>query len=370
MRCGSVRKMLGPYFDGELPQDKAEDVRRHLSSCFACAEELRTLQAVEQMVLMAAVEEPAEDSLRALQSRLESRIEAEKPRSEKRRAHRSVLRWIIHPYPRWRLAGAVASAALVAVFVLALWQREFRHQVMPSSGLDYAARSPSTLSNVAPGDSVVRLSKGAGKFALPRGSNETSIALTGSRSPLLVLDEFSALGCYSVSSPGMARIQASKHNLYSHSASDAAFLLSAGDPERIYALGLFYQDHNQPHEAKNQFELIVTNHSRSDVADNAQFQLNEHYSSFEDVSDETERWRSRREMWQAFLDRYPTTDLKEEARWRLAESWYYFASASGKPEDLREAMQILSQTRAIITGGERQGMLRFQIDDLKSKLTL
>lgn len=72
--CDAVQAELGALLDEELPEDLADEVRRHASRCPACAAELEQLRAVRARVRRAGHSEPrAPESLRERVQRLARR---------------------------------------------------------------------------------------------------------------------------------------------------------------------------------------------------------------------------------------------------------------------------------------------------------
>jgi predicted anti-sigma-YlaC factor YlaD len=60
MRCEELSGLLDLYLDGELPEEMARKVDRHLLRCLACAHEVRTLEQTRAMLREAVA--PSETS--------------------------------------------------------------------------------------------------------------------------------------------------------------------------------------------------------------------------------------------------------------------------------------------------------------------
>ncbi len=58
MRCEEARTLLDLYLDGELPQELADRLDRHLLRCAGCAGEIRTLE--QTLTLLRGAVESAE----------------------------------------------------------------------------------------------------------------------------------------------------------------------------------------------------------------------------------------------------------------------------------------------------------------------
>jgi anti-sigma factor RsiW len=50
MRCEELRSLLDLYLDGELPEEAAQKLDRHLLRCPACTYEVRTLEQTRAML--------------------------------------------------------------------------------------------------------------------------------------------------------------------------------------------------------------------------------------------------------------------------------------------------------------------------------
>lgn len=60
MRCDELRGLIDLYLDGELPEETAQKLDRHLLRCPACAYEIRALEQTRAMLREAIP--PAETS--------------------------------------------------------------------------------------------------------------------------------------------------------------------------------------------------------------------------------------------------------------------------------------------------------------------
>jgi hypothetical protein len=119
MRCSSVRKVLGSYLDGELPERKAKRVQKHLAECSACAWELGSFQKIDELGKW-AVESAPEGYWEGYLARLHRRMEREDRDSETpgffiRRLHFAAEYWLRKVSPA--LAAALVIAALIAGYM-------------------------------------------------------------------------------------------------------------------------------------------------------------------------------------------------------------------------------------------------------------
>jgi anti-sigma factor RsiW len=96
-----IADRLSAHLAGSLPPRDAEEVRRHLSTCAACTEELRLLEEAR------AVAPPVEVDVRPwFASRVAARAAAERPRP------------VGQPWWRWAFAGGAAVAAALAILLV------------------------------------------------------------------------------------------------------------------------------------------------------------------------------------------------------------------------------------------------------------
>lgn len=72
MRCEELRGLLDLYLDGELPEESARRIDRHLLRCQGCAYEARTLEQTVAMLREAV--SPAE-ALPAFHERTAARLQ-------------------------------------------------------------------------------------------------------------------------------------------------------------------------------------------------------------------------------------------------------------------------------------------------------
>lgn len=114
--------MLGPYFDGELPERKAETVHAHLAICSGCRSEFARLKALQGLLRegFAASTEGESSDL----NRLAMRIREEIDRSEREERKGSWKPAWPHPVFRWsRIAVPVAvTGALVAAVIFTIYK--------------------------------------------------------------------------------------------------------------------------------------------------------------------------------------------------------------------------------------------------------
>lgn len=116
---------LTALLDGALPPERAEEVRRHLGACPACAAEAARLRSA--LALLGALPPPPEPSP-FFASRLEARLRDERGRPGAWRA------WLAAA--RWRLAVPAAALALVAVLAVTASVHRARQEQAIAAELD------------------------------------------------------------------------------------------------------------------------------------------------------------------------------------------------------------------------------------------
>jgi hypothetical protein len=115
MNCEDIRQKFVDYLTGELPAGDLADIRRHLTSCSPCREELEGLSAIWTKLGVLPQEQPSA----ALRTRFYERLEAYKEGLGKGRAKagagRDLSRWLGR---MWALRPAVSfSAAAILIFL-------------------------------------------------------------------------------------------------------------------------------------------------------------------------------------------------------------------------------------------------------------
>ena len=106
MRCGRVRRLLSQHVDGELDQDSAERVQRHVSTCPDCRAYRGELSEMRELLKASAALSPPADLPDRVRARLGERVRARE--------------WV--ETDAWcRRLVPIAAAALVVFAVLAFF---------------------------------------------------------------------------------------------------------------------------------------------------------------------------------------------------------------------------------------------------------
>jgi len=139
----------------------------------------------------------------------------------------------------------------------------------------------------------------------------------------------------------------------------------SAEPQWIYEQALSLQRRGDSDAAAAQFQRILDNYASSQVADDAQFQLNLSRQSAMQASLTLESWQKQRDMWQDFLQKYPHSDLGTEACLKLAESWYEIATITQTTEDLSQALEANRSCQGM---WREEEVLKRQARELRRKL--
>jgi hypothetical protein len=129
MECREAQERIGAYLDGELPQDVADDLRRHVAGCDACA---RALQKQEELIRALVAVDPAggisapPNLWQAVEARLDSPADA--PRRE---THRLIS------FFRKPLAIAASIAVFLGVGTFTVLMLTESAQVAEATQVDY-----------------------------------------------------------------------------------------------------------------------------------------------------------------------------------------------------------------------------------------
>lgn len=106
MRCRKVRSCLSTYCRGELPADRAVEIKNHLAGCNSCRREAEAIMSVTRLVR----EMPSMKTSSDFSARLMQRIAAEGSEPVTREVH---LPGRIPRFNRMRLATVAATAVII-----------------------------------------------------------------------------------------------------------------------------------------------------------------------------------------------------------------------------------------------------------------
>lgn len=109
MNCDAVERLLGAWWDGELGNDEAEAVRKHLELCPSCRSARARLERLDSSIRGALWEKADEIRFEPFWAGIERRIEAKKPWGSRLADWGDLL-----PGMR-RLGWAVSLAVLLAI---------------------------------------------------------------------------------------------------------------------------------------------------------------------------------------------------------------------------------------------------------------
>jgi hypothetical protein len=115
MKCSKIVDLLGPYMDGECSPEECRRVEEHLRQCPACRSQLEELRRIEAVSRQTVPADPGDEYWNTFLPRLRRRIDRPQRRPATTGRGRRIRQWFQPPVPWIRLAGAVATAALVVV---------------------------------------------------------------------------------------------------------------------------------------------------------------------------------------------------------------------------------------------------------------
>src|ERR1700761_4640680 len=92
MECELAQQRIALFAYGELPDDQCHALEGHLTSCKRCQEELSAMQALQQAMAFAPVQEPSPNLLAQARLRLEETLDNLPPASWLMRLRQSIAR--------------------------------------------------------------------------------------------------------------------------------------------------------------------------------------------------------------------------------------------------------------------------------------
>jgi HEAT repeats len=110
MNCELAREQIALAAYGELPDDATHELNQHLSQCESCRQELRQVEALQQIMELSPVVEPSANLLARARMRLEESLDAVPERSWLSR----VIQSFSSGLSRLRTAPFAASVLLLA----------------------------------------------------------------------------------------------------------------------------------------------------------------------------------------------------------------------------------------------------------------
>ena len=127
MRCNKVRKLLGAYLDGELPEKRVDRIQDHLSECSLCAWELKSFRKVDELGRWIAKTESAQlpdGYWENYQTRLHEILEHEDTRQSSGMGEFLNRFWhfstTFAAYWSEKLAPGLAAAVVIIAFIMGI----------------------------------------------------------------------------------------------------------------------------------------------------------------------------------------------------------------------------------------------------------
>ena len=147
MDCELAQQKIALFAYGELPDDQCHALEGHLTGCKHCQEEFAAVQALQQAMALAPVQEPSANLLAQARLRLEEALDAMPRTSWLMRAQQSIFRGV----SMLGRAPVAASALLVLGLGSGGWagyQSALRNH-RPPVELPAAIAGPGTIANVS-----------------------------------------------------------------------------------------------------------------------------------------------------------------------------------------------------------------------------
>lgn len=113
MNCADCRELLVGYIEKLLDEQQGETVRRHLTACADCREELKQIMAIQKHLAAEGRRSNANDLENAVMDRILRQQAFELRKSDENKQHKNLWRLVM----RNRLAQLAAAAVIVAAVI-------------------------------------------------------------------------------------------------------------------------------------------------------------------------------------------------------------------------------------------------------------
>src|ERR1700721_3079719 len=94
MECGLAQQKIALFAYGELPDDQCHALEGHLATCKQCQEEFAAVQALQQAMALAPIQEPSANMLAQARLRLDEALDAMPRTSWLMHAQQSLFRGV------------------------------------------------------------------------------------------------------------------------------------------------------------------------------------------------------------------------------------------------------------------------------------
>ncbi|KPL19211.1 MAG: hypothetical protein AMJ92_04165 [candidate division Zixibacteria bacterium SM23_81] len=366
MRCHKIKKLLDPFLDGELSEEKRQEVIDHLEGCSSCRQRLEALQEVETLSQQLTQAEPDEAYWQTFLPRLREKI----TRSEQAPAHRRIREAfgdiLTPPIPWVRIASAVATAVLVFIIGRAVFQHEARMRRISALPKKLLTEQ-------------VQTAEENRKYQEDGAKQQGKSALSTTLKPREEMDqEESEMGMAPApeESPEEKR---SPEQLPSESRSTPDQELpsvSEAVPRTQPTPGgeVAPSTRQEPTESADQvvqFEIQDMEGKKRDflfLGRAAEKTSAVTSMAMADKDSHADHWHQQIQIWQDFIEAHPRDEQLAGAYLQLADGWYHLAQLSTLHEDLLQAVEAHRAALDFATETTTRRLLRSRIQVLEKML--
>lgn len=366
MRCHKIKKLLNPFLDGELSQEKRREVIDHLEGCSSCRQRLEALHKVEALSQQLIQAEPDEAYWQTFLPRLREKITQSEESPAPRRIRKALGDLLRPPIPWVRIAGAVATAVLVFIIGRAVFQHEARMRrirALPKKLLteqvqtDEEKGKPQEEVTEQPSKSPL------GSTIKPREpmdqegpEMDEALSLEGSSEEKITLEQ----------APSKSRSTPDQ---------ESPSILEAVPPTQRTQRGtVLPSPHLEPEESADQvlqFEMQDLEGKRGEFSSlgmTAEKTMAITSQAMVDKDSDADHWRQQIQIWQDFITAHPRSDQLGQAHLQLANNWYHLALKTARHEDVLKAVEVHRAALDFTAENTTRGLLRSRIEVLEKML--
>lgn len=366
MRCRKIARLLDSFLDGELPEEKRQEVIDHLEGCPVCRQRLEALQNVETLSRQLTQAEPDEAYWRTFLPRLQDKITQTEKAPARRRIREAFGDLLTPPIPWVRIAGAVATAVLVFFVGRAVIHHEARMRrirALPKKLLTEQVRTAED--RVEPRKDVTEEQEESPLIPRiePRGlKGQENLEMGRALSPQ--------------ESPKEKRIQEEAPSKPSSKPDQELPLVSKAVPSKTQTQreAVTPSPHLEPTESADQVvpsELLALEGERREfsfLGTAAEKTTAVTSWAMVDKGSDADHWRRQIEIWQDFITTHPRSDQLGQAHLHLAANWYHLALNTTQHEDVLNAMEVHRAALDFATEKTTRSLLRSRIETLEKML--
>jgi hypothetical protein len=366
MRCHKIKKLLDPFLDGELSEEKRQEVIDHLEGCSSCHQRLEALQKVETLSHQLTQAEPDEAYWQTFLPRLREKITRTEEAPGHRKFREAFSDLLRPPIPWVRIAGAVATAVLVFIMGRAVYQHEARMRPIRALPKKLLTEQVQTAEEKAePREDVTKQPEisSLSPTIEPRGKRDQDRLEMGIA---LAPEESQEEKRIPEQAPSKPRTTPDREPS-AVSEAEPRTQQTPGDevtpstgrlPKEIADQILQLEQQDMEGKKREFLFLGRAAEKTSAVTSNA----------MADKGSNVNHWRQQIQIWQDFIEAHPRDEQLAGAYLQLAESWYHLAQCSALREDLLQAVEAHRAALDFATEKTTRGLLRSRIEVLEKML--